>query len=316
MECALPFGIAPMGFSALAGYDGDVALARGATAAGTFAISSAASFTPLERMAGEGGSTWFQAYLPGDDTRIAALVKRLRNAQYDVLVVTADVPVPGNRENNARNGFDAPFRVTPSLIWQGATHPRWVLGTLGRELLKRGMPHFENMEAIQGPPLFSRKLVRSMIARDRLNWDNIALIRRLWPGKLVLKGILSPEDAELAAAHGADGIIVSNHGGRQLDGAVDPLKMLPTVKSQAGDMAVMMDCGIRRGSDVLKALALGADFVFVGRPFLFAAAVAGEVGVHHAAKILEEEVLRNMAMLGITDLAHLSADQHLVYATS
>lgn len=313
-EYGVPFGIAPMGFSALAAYDGDVALARGAQAAGSLAICSAASFTPLERVAQAGQSTWFQAYLPGDEPRIAGLVDRLLRAGYDTLVVTADVPVPGNRENNARNGFDAPFRLDPRLVWQGMTHPRWTIGTLGREFLARGMPHFENMEAVQGPPLFSRDLVRSMIARDRLCWDNIAMIRRRWPGRLVLKGILSVEDARRAADHGADGIIVSNHGGRQLDGTIDPLAVLPDLRAASGEMSVMLDSGIRRGSDVMKALALGADFVFVGRPFLYAAAVAGEAGVRHAAALLREEIARNMAMLGIVDLAELAVGEHVVPA--
>ena len=305
----VPFGIAPMGFSALAAFDGDVALQRGAAQEGGFAICSAASLTPLERVAAEGGSRWFQAYLPGNEERITALIARLLRAGFDTLVVTGDVPVAGNRENNARNGFDAPFRVTPGLVWQGVTHPRWTLGTLGREILARGMPHFENMEAVQGPPLFSRHLVRSKIARDQLSWKDIRLIRSLWPGKLVVKGILSTEDALQAQDCGADGIIISNHGGRQLDGAVSPLQVLAEIRRVSGAMAVMYDGGIRRGSDVLKALALGADYVFVGRPFLFAAAVAGVAGVTHAMALLREEIDRDMALLGICDLSEMTTER-------
>lgn len=173
-DYALPFAIAPMGFSALAAFDGDVVLAKGARAAGSFAICSAASLTPLERVASDGGSRWFQSYIPGDHDRIAALLDRVTQAGFDTLVVTADVPVAGNRENNARNGFDAPLKITPQLAWQGITHPRWVLGTLAREIAARGMPHFENMESVQGPPLFSRDLVRSKIARDELSWTTSA----------------------------------------------------------------------------------------------------------------------------------------------
>lgn len=299
-EFATPFGIAPMGFSAVAAFDGDVALSQGAADAGTFAICSAASLTPLERVAEEGRSRWFQAYIPGDDARIEALLARLQRAGFDRLVITGDVPVPGNRENNARNGFDAPFRITPQLIWQGVTHPRWSLGTLGREILTRGMPHFENMEAVQGPPLFSRDLVRSTIARDRLSWAHIRRIRAIWPGKLIVKGVMHPDDALAARDAGCDGVIVSNHGGRQLDAAASPLRVLPDVRAAVPDMVVMFDSGIRRGTDVLKAIMLGADFTFVGRPFLYAAATHGVPGVAHAARLLREEIDRDMALLGVT----------------
>jgi L-lactate dehydrogenase (cytochrome) len=163
------------------------------------------------------------------------------------------------------------------------------------------MPHFENM----GPrtPLISSTGVRSRGRRDKLTWRHVELMRRLWKGKLVLKGILDPEDARIARESGVDGVIVSNHGGRQLDGAVAPLRALPGVKAQAGSMTVMMDSGIRRGTDVLKALALGAQFVFVGRPFLYAAVVAGDEGVAHAIKLLREEIDRDMALIGIPSLA-------------
>ena len=309
---ALPFGIAPMGFSAVAAYDGDVALAVGAARAGSFAICSAASVTPLERVAKAGESRWFQAYIPGDEARIGALIDRLLGLDFDTLVITGDVPVAGNRENNARTGFDAPFRLTPHLLWQGATHPRWTIGTLGREIATRGMPHFENMEAVQGPPLFSKTLVRSTLGRDRLCWDNIAFIRKRWPGKLVVKGVLHPDDAREAERCGCDGIIVSNHGGRQLDGAISPLQALPEIRAAVPDMTVMFDSGIRRGTDVIKAMALGADFTFVGRPFLFAAAAYGVPGVRHAMRLLSEEIDRDLALLGLVNLTELRTASPLV----
>lgn len=299
---AVPFAIAPMGFSALVAYDGDVVLARAAQASGSFSICSAASLTPLERVAKDGGSTWFQCYVPGDKNRIKALFKRLLRAGFDTLVVTADVPVTGNRENNACNGFNVPFRLSPRLAWQFATRPRWTVGTFARELATRGMPSFENMDAERGPPLFSQTLTRSILGRDRLTWDHLAYIRKLWPGKVVLKGVLSTSDALQAHRLGLDGIIVSSHGGRQLDFCVAPLEILSEIRTAVPDLVVMIDGGIRRGTDVLKALARGADYVFVGRPVLCAAAVGGEDGVRHAIRLLQTEILLNMALLGINTI--------------
>lgn len=310
---AHPFGIAPMGLSALAAYDGDVVLSQAANAAGSFAILSATSLTPLERVAQEGGSRWFQAYLPGEPERIDAMVDRVAAAGFDTFVLTADVPVAGNRENNVRNGFDAPLQPSARLAWQGITHPSWLIGTALRTLRHRGMPHFENMDAFRGPPIVSRNLVRAIGKRDQLAWDHVARIRDRWTGKLVLKGILSVEDAILARDHGVDGIIVSNHGGRQLDGAVAPIRVLPGIARAVGDdLVVMLDSGVRRGTDVLKAIAAGARFVFVGRPFLFAAAVAGAPGVAHAFDLLAAEIDRNMAMLGVSDLDEVRSAADIV----
>jgi L-lactate dehydrogenase (cytochrome) len=162
------------------------------------------------------------------------------------------------------------------------------------------MPHFENNFAHRGAPILSRHVLRDYSDRGRLDWRHWRLVREMWKGTLVIKGILDPRDAKRAQELGADGVIVSNHGGRQLDGAVAPLRVLPAIVAACGDIPVMIDGGLRRGTDVLKALALGARFVFVGRPFGFAAAVAGEAGVRHAIEILASEIDRNMGMLGIT----------------
>jgi L-lactate dehydrogenase (cytochrome) len=158
------------------------------------------------------------------------------------------------------------------------------------------MPHFENM----GPrvPMISA-LNRQAGRRDRLSWQHVDLIRKLWKGKFVLKGLLDPQDAARARDAGVDGVMVSNHGGRQLDGAVSPLRMLPGVKANAGNMAVMMDSGIRRGTDVLKALALGADFVWVGRPFLYAISIGAEHGAQHVINLLRSELMTDMALIGV-----------------
>ena len=305
---AAPFGIAPMGASALSAYRGDLVFARAAAAANIPMILSASSLIPLEAVREDGPTAWYQAYLPGEPARIEALVDRVLAAGYDTFVLTADVPVSANRENNVRNGYSLPLRPNLRLAWEGISHPRWLLGTALRTLKNHGMPHFENMDATRGPPVLSSNLIRAIGRRDGLTWEHLSLIRARWPGQLLVKGILSAEDARIARECGADGVIVSNHGGRQLDGALSPLRMLPEIAQAAAGMAVIYDGGIRRGTDVLKALALGADFTFLGRPFLYAAAVGGEAGLRHAITLLWEEIHRDMAMLGITDLGQLSPD--------
>ncbi len=301
---SLPVGIAPMGISGLSTFQGDLALAQAAGQEQALMVASATSLIPLERLAREGGTRWFQTYLPGEPERIEAMISRVAAAGYETLVLTADVPVAANRENNVRTGFSMPLKPSLRLLADGMCHMGWSLGTFGRTLL-HGMPRFENMDSFRGPAILSRTVERAIGARDGLCWTHLALMRRLWPGKLVIKGILSPEDVALARQAGVDGVWISNHGGRQLDGAIAPLAVLQEAVAQAGGMAVMIDGGIRRGTDVLKALALGADFVFVGRPFLFAAAAAGPQGVRHAFQLLRMEIARDMAMLGVDRLEAL-----------
>ena len=304
-----PFGIAPMGLSALTAYRGDIVQARAAQAAGIPMILSGSSLIRMEDVIAAAPGTWFQAYLPGDTARIDALLDRVERAGFRHLVITVDIPVAGNRENNVRSGFSTPLRPSLRLAWDGITRPRWLLGTLARTLLAHGMPHFENSFAERGAPILSKRVLRDFSARDHLDWRHLAHIRRRWTGTLIVKGILGAEDAALAREHGADGLIVSNHGGRQLDGAVAPLQVLPEIVGVAGGLPVMLDGGVRRGTDVLKALALGAAFVFVGRPFNHAAAIAGEAGVAHAIGLLRDEIDRDMAMLGITRLSDLGPAQ-------
>ncbi|MCP3711685.1 alpha-hydroxy-acid oxidizing protein [Paraburkholderia sp. CNPSo 3274] len=260
-----PFGIAPVGISAISAYRGDIALATAAMDENIPAIMSGSSLIPMETVQAAAPRTWFQAYLPGD----------------------------------VRTGFSLPLRPSLRLAMDGISHPRWLLGTFARTLIHHGMSHFENSFATRGAPMLSASAVRDTTGRDHLSWSDIASIRQRWSGNLVIKGILHADDARRAVAIGTDGIIVSNHGGRQLDGAVEPLSVLPQICDAVGDKTVvMMDSGIRRGGDVLKALALGAQFVFAGRPFMYAAAVGGASGVRHAIGLLRDEVDRNMAMLG------------------
>jgi L-lactate dehydrogenase (cytochrome) len=301
-----PFGIAPMGINALSTYRGDVVLARSAASQGIASIMSATSLIPMEVVASEAPGTWFQAYLPGDQERIDALVDRVAAAGFKTLVVTVDIPVGANRENNVRTGFTTPLRPSLRLAWDGMIRPRWLLGTMLQTLVRHGMPHFENSFSTRGAPIVSSNVQRDFSARDHLGWGHLEAIRKRWRGSLVIKGILSADDALLAKRMGADGVILSNHGGRQLDGAVSAMRVLAqTVDAVGADFPVMLDGGFRRGTDVLKAIALGARMVFVGRPFNFAAAVGGEAGVLHAIDLLRAEIDRDMAMLGVGNCADL-----------
>jgi L-lactate dehydrogenase (cytochrome) len=306
-EYAAPFGIAPMGISALSAYRGDLVLARGARAMNIPMIMSGSSLIRLEDVCSECPGSWFQAYLPGEPQRILALLDRVERAGFKTLVITVDTAVYANRENNIRAGFSTPLRPNLRLAWDGITRPRWLVNTALRTVLRHGMPHFENSYATRGAPILSRNVERDFSNKDHLNWEHLELIRKRWSGRLVVKGIMSPEDARIARETGAQGVIVSNHGGRQLDTTVSPLRVLPSIVDVAGEMTVMMDSGIRRGTDILKAIALGAKFVFVGRPFNYAASVAGEPGVHHAYGLLQGELSRGMAQLGINSLAEMDS---------
>jgi L-lactate dehydrogenase (cytochrome) len=306
---ATPFGISPLGISALYAYRGDIVLATAAEAANIPMVMSSSSLIRLEDVAKESKTAWFQAYLPGDVPDITALIDRVAQAGFETLVITVDSQVAGNRENNIRTGFSTPLRPSLRLAWDGMTHPRWLFGTLLRTLLRHGMPHFENNYARRGAPIISPNVLRDYSDRGHLNWEHFRLIRRLWKGPLVIKGILDKADAVASRDAGADGIIVSNHGGRQLDGAVAALRVLPGIAAACPQIPVMIDGGVRRGTDVLKALALGATCVFVGRPFGYAAAVAGAAGVSHAIGLLSAEIDRDMAMLGIPDLRQLGPER-------
>lgn len=305
-EYAAPVGVAPMGIAALTSYRGDLMLARAAAEAGVPCIMSGSSLIRLETVMEAAPGTWFQAYLPGDGAQIAALIDRVAAAGVDTLVLTVDTPVAANRENNVRAGFSTPLRPSVGLAWQGVTHPRWLIGTFLRTLARHGMPYFENNYATRGAPILSGNVLRDFSDRGHLNWQHVAAIRKTWKGRMVLKGILHPDDARAARAHGMDAVIVSNHGGRQLDGSVSPLHALPAIVDAAGGMDVMLDSGVRRGTDALKAMALGARCVFVGRPFNYAATVAGQRGVAHAIALIVEEIRRNMGLLGIVDLREVN----------
>ncbi|MBZ9855002.1 alpha-hydroxy-acid oxidizing protein [Mesorhizobium sp. CA13] len=302
VEYKLPFGIAPMGFTRIIAADGDVAFARASQRAGIPFILSGASLTAMETVRQAGSSTWFQAYVPGERDRIGALVERVEAAGFDTLVITADTAVHPKHERAARYGFRSPVRPSPFLAWQGLSRPGWLWRTLLRDRMKGTKFCFENMDAGRGPPVFSSTLVRDIGRRDALSWTHVEEVRKRWKGKLLIKGIMSGEDAAIAEKSGVDGIIVSNHGGRQVDCAASSLDALLRIAQRGLSLVLMLDGGIRRGSDVLTALRLGADFVFVGRPMLFAAAIGGEQGIREAISLLAGEIDIATALLGATDI--------------
>jgi L-lactate dehydrogenase (cytochrome) len=297
-EFDCPFGIAPMGISALFAYRGDLVLARAARDANVPMIASGASLVPIEEIVAVNPGCWCQAYLGGDPEEVDGALQRIERAGVRTLVITVDVPTPSNREQEARAGFSSPLRPSAGLAWDFMVKPRWLLGVMAQTIIRNGSPAFENVAVNGRIPMISRSASRDIGRRGRLKWTDLHRIRAKWQGDLIIKGILHPDDARLAREHGADGIIVSNHGGRQLDAAISPVLLIPEIKAVSGSMTLMVDSGFRRGTDVLKALALGADFVFVGRPFAYAVAARGEAGVRHAIELLRREIDADLAMLG------------------
>ena len=303
----LPLAVAPTGAVAFGWPMGDVAIARAAAAAGIPYTLSTSATASIERIAREApGRLWFQAYIFKQREFTQQLIERARVAGYEALMVTVDLPVGGKRERDLRNDFSVPFRFTPRNLLDFASRPGWAL-----PMLRHGVPALENLAGFV-PEAASASAVASSVGRNNdasFDWDSLKAIRDRWPAKLMLKGILRADDAERAAAIGCDAIVVSNHGGRQLDGAVATLDALPgIVKAVKGKTEVFVDGGIRRGSDVLKALALGAQAVMVGRATLYGACAAGESGARRALEILREELVRSMQLCGVRSVGEIRAD--------
>ena len=306
-----PFGIAPTGAAGLYGFSADIALARAAREAGIPFVLSTASFEPLEKVAREaaGGTLWFQLYMSKDREAAQALVTRALNAGYEALIVTTDLPVHPNREYNQRNGFDIPFKLNVRNMLDGVLHPDWLCNVFMRTLLDSGVPRFQNLDTSVGGRIIAKPMGEFRARREALNWEDFRWLRALWPHKLLVKGIMRADDALLAAENGADGVFISNHGGRALDGALSPIEALPAIRAALGRrLTLMVDSGMRRGSDIVKALALGADMAFVGRATLYGIAAGGEAGAAHAIGILRSEIDRVMALLGCPSVGELGAD--------
>jgi (S)-mandelate dehydrogenase len=294
---ALPFGVAPTGLNGLVRAGGDAMIARAASRAGVPFVLSTASNMRLEdiRSSATDAVQWMQLYVMHREmaTRI---VQRAHKAGYQALVLTVDVPVSGNRELDARNGFRVPLKPTARLGWDLATHPRWSMSTL-----LNGPPDFANLTD-PGGGAGSASMQAALLARamDRtLVWETLGWLRDHWKGPLLLKGILHADDARIALRCGVDGVIVSNHGGRQLDAAPSAITALPgVVAAVQGRIPVFMDSGIRRATHVAKAIALGAKAVFLGRPLLYGLAARGEAGVDAVFDMFRADLQRTMALLG------------------
>jgi (S)-mandelate dehydrogenase len=303
----LPIAIAPTGAVGFGWRGGDVAVARVAAAAGIpFTLSTSATAS-IERIAAEApGRHWFQLYFFKDREYCFGLVERARKAGYDTLMVTADLAVGGKRERDFRNDFAIPFRFTPKNVLDFATRPAWAL-----EMLLRGVPQLENLSGMAMRGADTRNLISS-VGRDQdasLDWEVIKRVRAMWPGKLLIKGVMHPSDAERAVAVGCDGVIVSNHGGRQLDGEPGSFECLPAVARAIGGKAtVLMDGGVRRGSDIVKALARGAEAVMIGRATYYGVCAGGEAGAQRALDILSSELIRTMQLCGVTRVADIGPD--------
>jgi isopentenyl diphosphate isomerase/L-lactate dehydrogenase-like FMN-dependent dehydrogenase len=306
----LPFAISPTGIAGLLWHGGEVALARAAAAAGVPFSLATTSITSMEDVAAQaGGRLWYQLYMWPERKMSYEMVDRARAANFEALILTVDTVVSPNREYNQRNGYTAPFRFTPKNVADVALHPRWMFGTLARYMMNGGMPQFENYPEELRRKITSRQVDRRTLTNQSLTWDDLRDLRRMWPRKLIVKGILRADDAVRAVNCGADAVQISNHGGRNLDSAVAPIDVLPEILDAVGHRAtVLVDSGYRRGSDIVKALALGAHAVMIGRGTLFGTAVAGQPGAARALAIYREEIDRTMAFLGCRTIADITPD--------
>ena len=305
---ASPIGISPTGLAGLWRPDADLMQAAAARDANVpFLLSSAANASLEDGMRVAAEHVWFQMYCTSDERINADLVQRAIKAQVGVLVISVDVPVNSNRERNRRNGFSRPLRMTPGVVLNAMRHPAWVL----RYLRAGGIPMMRNWKPY-APAGANAGQVADMYGTltpaPMVNWDHMRRIRDAWPGPMVIKGLLHPDDAREAARMGVNGLVVSNHGGRQLDAAPSPLEMLPAIRAAVGNQVeLFFDSGVRRGSDVVIARCLGARAAIFGRPSLYAVAAAGQPGVARVLQIMRNEIDMVLAQIGCRAFEELDA---------
>jgi isopentenyl diphosphate isomerase/L-lactate dehydrogenase-like FMN-dependent dehydrogenase len=299
----LPFGTAPIGVGNLLWPRAEETIARAAVAANipyTISTPACTSLEDIRKIAGE--NAWFQLYVGRAEVMVKDLVDRAEAAGYDLMFVTVDVPVPPRRLRDIRNNFTMPFAWSPWVFWQLLIHPEWSLRTA-----IAGRPRFANMERyapIQGVQPLARYM--SSQVTGRFDWTELKKLRDRWKGKLIPKGLLTAEDALLAKEIGCDGIVVSNHGGRQLASLPASIEVLPEIRAAVGPkFPLILDSGIRSGEHIVKALASGADFVLIGRAMMYAVAGLGAAGPKTAIQLLTDEMLQTLGQIGYTDIASL-----------
>ncbi|MBB3811360.1 alpha-hydroxy acid oxidase [Pseudochelatococcus contaminans] len=304
---SMPLALSPTGLTGMQHADGEILAARAAEALGIPFCLSTMSICSIETVAAATTKPfWFQLYVMRDRAFIERLIERAKAARCGALVLTLDLQILGQRHKDLRNGLSAPPKFTPRHIWQMATCPGWCLNMLRTKNRAFGniVGHVTNVTNVSSLSAWTAEQFDT-----RLSWADVAWIKEKWGGKLILKGVLDPEDARKAADTGADAIIVSNHGGRQLDGARSSISALPAIVDAVGDrIEIHIDGGIRSGQDVLKAVALGAKGAWIGRPFLYGLGAGGEAGVTRALDIIRHELDISMALCGLRDIRNVNAD--------
>lgn len=312
---AMPLAIAPTGTAGLAWFEGEFELAKAAAAAGVPFTLATGSNTPMEKLANEaGGRLWMQLYMWKEKHYSDELVKKAARNGFEALLWTVDIGHGANREHNLRNGFATPYVLNIKSVVDMLRHPTWLSTVMGRYFMNGGMPrHVNYPEGYQMPITGNVSKMEdkkpTTKRADQLSWDDVDRLRDIFPGKLLIKGIMRADDAEEAIEHGVDGIVVSNHGGRNMDSAPAPIQVLPEiVKAVDGRMTVIVDSGVRRGSDIVKCIALGADMVLAGRATLYGTAAGGEAGAAKAIGILKGEMKRTMAYIGTQRISNITRD--------
>ena len=306
-KVSMPVALAPTGLTGMQHADGEILAAQAAEEAGVPFTLSTMSICSIEDVAeATTRPFWFQLYVMRDRDFINDLIDRAKAAGCSALVLTADLQILGQRHRDLRNGLSTPPKFTPKHVWQMATRPQWCLGMLGtkRRTFRNIAGHAKGADDLSSLARWTAEQFD-----PRLSWADVAWIKERWGGKLIIKGILDVEDARMAAETGADAIIVSNHGGRQLDGAPSSISVLPEIVEAVGDrIEVHLDGGIRSGQDVLKALCLGAKGVYIGRPFLYGLGAGGRQGVKLALDIIRNELDITLALCGKRDIAQAGRD--------
>jgi (S)-mandelate dehydrogenase len=309
-EISLPMAIAPTGAAGLCWHEGELELAKAAARAKIPFTLATGAMTSMEKIAKEANfRLWFQLYVWKQRELSYQLIERAKNNGFEALIVTTDTIVPPNREYNAKNGFLLPFHPTWRFTWDIMQHPVWFSTVLMKYFTTIGMPRNENYPDPYRRPVGTDPGTREVMRQDSLNWDDIRIFRDKWPGILMLKGINRVDDALKAVSYGVDGVIVSNHGGRNMDSAAATLDMLPEIAEAVGDKAtVILDSGVRRGSDIVKALALGAKCVLTGRATLYGTAAGGQAGASKAVGFIQTEMDKTMAYTGCNGVDEISTD--------